>query len=70
MKCVNATEREAKRDGCGVAPWYYQQLATIYNKEGQIEKEIDILERYAKQNKAKGVMPKKLEERLNKLRNS
>ena len=52
----------------GVAPWYYEQLAILYRKETQYEKEVEILERYEKQPKAPGVGPKKLAERLIKAR--
>ena len=52
----------------GVAPWYYEQLAILYRKEKQYEKEIEILERYEKQPKAPGIGPKKLAERLIKAR--
>lgn len=48
----------------GVAPWYYEQLAILYRKEKQYEKEVAILERYEKQDKAPGVGPQKLAERL------
>ncbi|MDO9475792.1 MAG: hypothetical protein Q7L07_03695 [Pseudohongiella sp.] len=50
--------------GRGVAPWYYEQLAILYRKEKQYNKEVEILERYEKQSKALGVGPQKLAERL------
>jgi hypothetical protein len=67
MGCVEATEEEDRQNGWGVAPWYYEQLAIIYKKEGDKNKEIQILRRYAKQNKAPGFMPEKLKQRLNSL---
>lgn len=66
---VKATENESVKTGFGVAPWYYEQLAIIYRKEKEIEKEIAILERYQKQIKAPGSKPKILEERLSKAKN-
>ena len=70
LKCVNATEDEDKQNGWGVAPWYYEQLAIIYKKEGDRDKEIEILRRYQKQRKAPGTMPEKLKQRLEKILNS
>ncbi len=67
LKCVEATEMEDEREGWGVAPWYYEQLAIIYNKEGKKDDEIQILKRYENQNKAPGSMPEKLKKRLYKL---
>lgn len=55
-------------NGWGVAPWYYEQLAILYRKEKQYQKEVEILERYEQQPKAPGVGPKKLAERLIKAR--
>lgn len=52
----------------GVAPWYYEQLAILYRKEKQYSKEVEILERYEKQEKAPGVGPQKLAARLVKAR--
>jgi hypothetical protein len=87
LRCIDATEREAKSAnskpsvlderfsileegrseyGWGVAPWYYEQLAILYRKEKQYQKEVEILERYEKQEKAPGVGPKKLADRLEK----
>ena len=54
--------------GFGVAPFYYEQLAILYRKAKRFDDEVAILERYAVQNKAPGVMPEKLMERLRKLR--
>lgn len=68
LECVEATEQQAEANGMGVAPWYYERLAIIYRKQKQIEKELDILERYDAQPKAKGAKPKKLAERLQKVR--
>ena len=65
--CVELTEKESQKEGCGVAPWYYEQLANIYSDEKRILDEIRILERYNNQKKAPGMKPKKLKERLLKL---
>ena len=62
------TEKEAMRNNCGVAPWYYEQLAIVYRKIKRLDDEIQILERYESQPKAPGVSPEKLAERLKKAR--
>jgi hypothetical protein len=68
LKLIDETEREAKRERCGVAPWYYEQLALLYRKEKRVGDEVAILERYERQPKAPGVGPGKLAERLKKAR--
>ena len=47
LQLVAATEAENRVNWFGVAPWYYEQLAIIYRKQQDYEKEISILERYA-----------------------
>jgi hypothetical protein len=61
-------DKGRSESGWGVAPWYYEQLAILYRKEKQYQKEVEILERYEKQEKAPGVGPQKLAERLIKAR--
>lgn len=68
LELVDATEEEARREGWGVAPWYYEQLAISYRKAGDIQSEIRILERYAAQKHAPGASPPKLLQRLDKAR--
>lgn len=63
---VKATEEESEINGMGVAPAYYSELAILYRKQKEYTKEISILERFAKQKHARGVMPAKLLERLDK----
>jgi len=65
---VDATEAEDATERWGVAPWYYEQLAISYRKSGDVRGEIEILERFARQQHAGGVMPPKLLERLEKAR--
>lgn len=67
-KLVEATEAESAKDHGGVAPWYYEQIAIIYRKLKRYSDEVAILERYDSQQKAAGVMPTKLAERLLKAR--
>lgn len=69
LKLITQTEKESKQDRCGVAPWYYEQLAMLYRKEKRIADEVAILERYERQQKAPGVGPEKLADRLRKARN-
>lgn len=68
LKCVDATEAESGVAGCGVAPWYYEQLAILYRKNKDYESEVSILERYQNQIAAAGIGPQKLAERLTKAR--
>jgi hypothetical protein len=65
---VNATENESNHDVLGVAPWYYEKLAIIYRKKKDLNAEIGILERFARQKHAAGVTPPKLLARLEKLK--
>ena len=66
LELVKATEQENKKENLGVAPWYYGELAKIYRKWKDYDKEVGILERFAKQKHGRGVTPKKLLERLEK----
>jgi hypothetical protein len=67
IELVNATEAESEaKEGLGVAPAYYNELAMLYRKQKEYSKEISILERFAKQIHAYGAMPAKLLERLEK----
>jgi len=68
LRTIEATERESKAmgKGWGVAPWYYEQLAIVYRKDGRLKDEVAILERYARMTKAPGAGPDKLRERLQK----
>jgi len=68
LELVAATEGESRTEGCGVAPWYYEQLARLYAKQKESTKEIAILERYDAQRHAPGVSPSKLAARLEKAR--
>ncbi|MBA2557021.1 MAG: HIRAN domain-containing protein [Chloroflexi bacterium] len=67
---VDATEQEARVTGHGVTPGGYEQLAVIYRKRKQPSREIDILQRFAGQPHAPGVMPAKLLQRLAALQTS
>ncbi len=68
LELVDATESESRATGLGVAPWYYEQLAILYSKQGEPEREIAALERFARQKHAPGVSPPRLLERLEKKR--
>jgi hypothetical protein len=68
IELVKATEAESTVDGMGVAPAYYSELAILYRKQKDYAKEISILKRFAKQKHARGVMPAKLLERLDKVK--
>ena len=66
LELVEAVEQVDKKEKCGVAPWYYEELAKIYRKWKDYDREVAILERFAKQRHGRGVGPKKLLERLEK----
>jgi len=68
LEIVNATEQESYYDIPGVAPGAYEKLAIIYRKRKDRDAEVVILERFARQPHAPGVMPPRLMERLEKLR--
>ena len=68
LELVKATEAESAVDGMGVAPAYYSELAILYRKQKEYSKEMSILERFAKQKHARGVMHAKLLERLDKVK--
>ena len=67
VELVEATEAEDAMDRMGVAPWYYEQLAILHRKKGDLDGEIAILERYACQQHAPGVKPPSLIDRLQKV---
>jgi hypothetical protein len=64
LELVKATEAENAINDMGVAPAYYSELAILYRKQREYLKEVSILERFAKQKHARGVMPAKLLVRL------
>lgn len=71
LALVDATEQEAEIERqFGVTPGGYEQLARIYRKRGDREAEVAILERFAAQPHAPGVMPAKLLERLQRIRDA
>ena len=67
LELVDAVEEEARAEGYGVAPWYYEQLAIVYRKQKNYKGERTILERYAGQRHALGATGPKLIKRLEKI---
>ena len=57
---------ESKAEKWGVAPAYFRELAIVYRKQGRIEDEITILERYFANQLGPGVGPNMLKDRLDK----
>jgi len=49
FELADATEEECRIEKVGVALWYYEELAKVYRKMKEYKKEVDILERFAKQ---------------------
>ena len=64
LRLITAVEEEAKIEGWIVAPWYYEQLAIIYRKQKDTNKELEVLKRFASQRHAE---PAPLVDRLQKL---
>jgi hypothetical protein len=70
LKLLDQVEDESNREGWGVAPWYYEQLAVLYRRKKRTPEEVAILERYQRQKKAAGTSVQKMMDRLAKLRQS
>lgn len=68
LELIDRVEEESRREGLGVAPWYYDQLAIIYRKQKRHQDERTLLERFAKQIHARGVQTPKLLHRLEEVR--
>ena len=66
LNLIDAIEQESRNTGLGVAPGYYQELAILYRKGKDFKKEVEILERFARQQHAPGVLPPRLLDRLEK----
>jgi len=67
LRLVEATEEEASVEGFGVAPWYYEQVAIVRRKRGDLEGELEILRRFARMKHAPGASPPKLLLRMRKV---
>jgi len=68
LEIVDAAEAEARSSRWGVAPWCYEELAKLYRKLKDPEREVQILERFAAQRHAPGASPPRLLARLEKAR--
>ena len=68
LSLIDATEAEARTEGLGVAPWYYEQLAIVRRRVGDIPGEVEILERFARQPHSPGGSTPELLERLTRAR--
>ncbi len=66
LELIAEAEAEAKAKDWGVAPWYYEQLAILYSKRHEKNREIAILERFARAPHAPGASVSKLLARLSK----
>ena len=69
LHLVDATEEDSRKHKYGVAPWYYEKLAILYRKQQDYGKEVEILERFARQEHFLGAKSSILLERLDKARN-
>jgi len=68
LRLLDATEQQSQASGVGVAPWFYERLAALYARRGDRGSQVAVLERFAQQRHAPGVMPPKLLKRLEDLR--
>ncbi len=64
LELIGATEAAAPIEHHGVAPWYYAQLATLYQRRGDLTAEHAILTRFRDQRAAPGPMRRQLLARL------
>jgi hypothetical protein len=67
-RIADETEAVGLKEGWGIAPWAYEQLAIIYRKERDREKEKLVLERLASVTDPQGVTLQNLLERLQRIR--
>jgi hypothetical protein len=70
LDIAEGTEAESVAEDVAVAPKAYEELAAIYRGRGNVEAEVLILERFARQKRAPGPVPSKLLERLASLKGS
>ena len=68
LALIEAVEHESEAEGVGVAPWYYEQLAIIRRKRGDLDGEVAILEQFAAKPHAPGVSTPKVLARLDDAR--
>jgi hypothetical protein len=66
INLVKSDKEQARKEDWGVIPGFYYELAVLYRKRKDYEKEVAILEDFAQQKHANGVMPGQLLERLEK----
>ncbi len=64
LALLDAVEEESRTKHVGVAPWYYEQLAIIRRKLGDLDGEVAVLERFAAQTHAPGAATPIVLERL------
>jgi hypothetical protein len=62
--CVNSTEADARRNGWGVAPYYYLELAILHRKRRDYASEVKILERFEREPRGDGAMVETMSQRL------
>jgi hypothetical protein len=67
LEIVKQTEYESNQSGTGVAPAPYHELAILYRKKGESQKELKILERYFSNPLGRGARKQKLADRYLKL---
>ena len=63
---IKAQEKDPRIHQWGVAPGWYHQLAVIYRRQKDYHNEVNILERYLRQEQANGITDERMVERLEK----
>ncbi len=67
LELIDAAEAEAHATNGGVAPWYYEQLANLYQRRGDHAAEQAILTRFGHERTPSGVSRRRLVARLRAL---
>ncbi|MGI5213445.1 exonuclease domain-containing protein [Plantactinospora sp. CA-290183] len=68
VRCIDAVENDARVNGYGVAPWFYERAAIMFARLGDSAAEVAALERFARQRHAPGAKRPQLLDRLRRLR--
>jgi hypothetical protein len=63
IQIIEIMEKNALETGNGVAPWYYEKLASVYRTTKQKDKQISTIIRFLIQPKARGASPRKIYEK-------
>lgn len=68
LELIDAVEAEERRKNWGIAPWYYEEAAKLHRKQKKFSREVEVLERYVREQQGRGSVKTVLAERLEKAR--